>query len=564
MLKRLSIGKKLALISVTLALVLLGLVGFMLFELRDTIIEERKVKLRSLVELAVNEVNRYSQLAADGKMSPEDARKQATAAVANLNFDGKNYYWVVERNGTLVWHPTRKEDVGKNMLKLENVASRRNYEQFIESTKANPYLEAFVEIMGRRPGSTTNDAQKLILSAQDKKWGWIVSTGIFVDDVDELFYQRATLFMGLAFAGLLLGVGLSWALGRTITRPLNHTVTALEELCEGRSDTVVQIDPSRTEIGRLTQAFTQFRDKMKEAEALRKQQAVAEQKAQEERRAGLLSFANEFEQSVASAVEALAEEVRKVSRASEEMSQSAKSSASGTQQVNTAATAAADNVQTVASAAQELTSSIEEIGRQVRVVQDVVEKTQTHSIDTQGQISALAETVEKIGSVVELINGIADQTNLLALNATIEAARAGEAGKGFAVVAGEVKALANQTTKATDDIRQQIEVLGHTTSRSVDGIQDIATVIGELQKTTAAIAAAIEQQNAATGEISRNTEVTARETQAITTAISDVTASVRTTESVAQSVSETSSAMQEKAEVVGKAVDDFLRRVRAA
>jgi methyl-accepting chemotaxis protein len=418
--------------------------------------------------------------------------------------------------------------------------------------------------MGRRPGSKVNDAQKLILSAQDKKWGWIVSTGIFVDDVDQLFYERATLFMGLAFVGLLLGVSLSWALGRTITRPLNHTVTALEELCEGRSDTVVQIDRSRTEIGRLTQAFTKFRDKMKETEELRKQQAVAEQTAQEERRAALLSFANEFEQSVASAVEALAAEVLKVSRASEEMSQSAKDSASGTQQVNAAATAAADNVQTVASAAQELTSSIEEIGRQVRVVQDVVEKTQTRSVDTQGQISALADTVEKIGSVVELINGIADQTNLLALNATIEAARAGEAGKGFAVVAGEVKALANQTTKATDDIRQQIEVLGHTTSRSVEGIQEIATVIGELQKTTAAIATAIEQQNAATGEISRNTEVTARETQAINTAISDVSNSVRTTESVAQSVSETSSAMQEKAEVVGRAVDDFLRRIRAA
>ena len=200
----------------------------------------------------------------------------------------------------------------------------------------------------------------------------------------------------------------------------------------------------------------------------------------------------------------------------------------------------------------------------MRVVQDVVEKTQTRSVDTQGQISALADTVEKIGSVVELIDGIADQTNLLALNATIEAARAGEAGKGFAVVAGEVKALANQTTKATDDIRQQIDVLGHTTSQSVEGIQEIATVIGELQKTTAAIAAAIEQQNAATGEISRNTEVTARETQAITSAISDVTASVRTTESVAQSVSETSTTMRDKAEVVGRAVDDFLRRIRAA
>jgi methyl-accepting chemotaxis protein len=564
MIKRLSIGMKLALITVTLSTVLVLLTAYMLSELRSTMIEERKVKLRALVEMAVNVVNRYSQLETDGKLSGEQARKEAINALSGLNFDGGNYFFVFDRKGALVWHPTRKEQIGQNMLTQQDAQARANYVNFAAAVSANPYLQGFSESLGRRPGSKVNDALKLFLSAEDKKWGWIVSTGIFIDDINALFYERAVLFLGLALSGLFLGLGLSYAFGRTITRPLNRTVTALEELGEGRSETVVELDQSRTEIGRLTRAFLQFREKMKETEELRRSQALAEQKAQEERRAAVIGFADEFEHSVASVVDALAQEVAEVSRAAEAMSASARSSAGGTQQVNAAANAAADNVQTVAAAAQELTSSIEEIGRQVRVVQDVVENTEARSTATQNQISALAETVEKIGSVVELINGIADQTNLLALNATIEAARAGEAGKGFAVVAGEVKALANQTTKATDDIRQQIDLLGQATAESVGGIREIAAVIGELKQTTSAIAAAIEQQNAATGEISRNTEVTSRETQSITRSIAEVTTSVSNTETVAQSVRETSAVMQEKATIVSREVKDFLHRIRAA
>jgi len=563
-LKRLTIGKKLALIALSLSVVLVALSTYMLFQLKDSMIEGRKVKLSSLVESAVNVVNHYSQLEADGTLSPEAARSAALAAVAGMTFDGKNYFFIFDTDGVLVWHPTRQEQIGVNMLKLDDPQGRKNYEIFHAAATGNGFLQGFSESLGRRPGSKVNDALKLFLSAKDERWNWIVSTGVFIDDIEALFYQRAAFILGLAGAGLALGLGLAYMVGRTITGPLNRTVTALEELSEGHSNTVVEIDESRTEIGRLTRAFNHFRGKMKETEELRRQQAVAEKKAQEERRAALLGFADEFERSVASAVDVLAEEVRKVSEASTELSKSAKASAGGTQQVNAAAESTAENVQTVASAAQELTSSIDEIQRQVRAVQDVVERTRSRSTQTQNQVSALADTVEKIGSVVELINSIAEQTNLLALNATIEAARAGDAGKGFAVVAGEVKALATQTTRATEDIRQQIDVLNQATGESVSGMKDVATVVGDLLETTTAIAAAIEEQNAATSEISRNTEVTARETQQITRAIGDVTASVSATETTAQSVSQTSAVMQEKAETVSREVQSFLQRIRAA
>ncbi|WP_340115476.1 methyl-accepting chemotaxis protein [Pelagibius sp. 7325] len=564
MLKRLTIGKKLALITIALSFVLVALSSVMLFELKGTMIEGRKVKLRGLVESAVNVINLYAQQAADGTLSEEAAKKAAVEALGGMTFDGKNYFFVFDNDGLLVWHPTRQEQIGQNMLKLEDPQARGNYELFHRATNGNAFLEGYSESLGRRPGSKVNDAMKLYLSAKDPRWNWIVSTGVFIDDIESLFWQRAALFMGLAGAGLALGLGLSYFIGRSITGPLTRTVTALEELGEGRSETVVETDNSKTEIGRLTRAFNHFREKMKETEQLRAQQVVAEKKSQEERRSALLGFADEFERSVAGAVAALAEEVSKVSKASNAMSDSAKASANGTQQVNAAAESTASNVQTVASAAQELTSSIEEIRRQVMSVQQVVEKTKTRSSETQSQVSALADSVEKIGSVVELINSIAEQTNLLALNATIEAARAGDAGKGFAVVAGEVKALATQTTSATEDIRQQIDVLNLTTGHSVEGMKDVASVVSDLLETTSAIAAAIEQQNAATGEISRNTDITARETQSITKAISDVTASVSATEATARSVSETSAIMQDRAETVSREVQAFLQRIRAA
>lgn len=564
MLKRLSIGGKLSLILAVISAVAIGITAVLLFELKSSMLEGRKLKLRALVESAVNTADAYSQMAADGTLSEEEAKRLAASAISAMNFDGKNYFFVVDTDGVLVWHPSRQEQIGVNLLQTESDKIKKLYGGLISIAKTSPHLEGYFSSLGRRPGSKESNSAKLFLSAKDKRWNWVIITGLFTDDIEATFYERAALFLGLAAVGLLLGLGLSYMVVRSITRPVNRTVGALEDLSEGRTDTEVEIDNSATEVGRLTRAFTHFREKMMESEELRRQQASAEQQAEQERRDALLGFADEFERSVGSAVTSMNEEVRKVSQASAEMSQSAQASASGTNQVNTAAESTARNVQTVASAAQELTASISEIQRQVSSVQSVVENTRTRSDQTEEQMSMLAGTVEKIGSVVELINSIAEQTNLLALNATIEAARAGDAGKGFAVVAGEVKVLATQTKQATEDIREQITVLNEATGQCVGSIKDVASSVDEMLNSTTAIAAAIEEQNAATAEIGRNTDITAEETQSITQAIGDVSASVQITETTAQSVSQTSTMMQEKADTVSREVQNFLQRVRTS
>jgi methyl-accepting chemotaxis protein len=563
MLQKFTIGKKLLLITAVFSTVLVGMTTFMLLDMRSGMVEDRRAKLRALVEAAVNTVNRYGDLAATGKMPAEEAQKTALAVLAGMNFDGKNYFLVFDRNGILKMHPSRKDDIGHNMLDPKHETSA-NYIGYLNAANTQAPLEGFSVFIGRRPGSTVNDTPKLFLSAFDKHWGWVVTTGIFLDDVNALFLSRATWTAGFVVAGLALSLLLTMLLGRSITRPLNRMVNALEELGTGRFDAEVSHDNGQTEIGRLSRAFLQFRDRMRETEELRARQMDAEEQAKVERRNAMSRVADEFDAAVGSVVESLFGEVERTSRTVAQLSKSAEASSTGTGRVDGAAHAVSENIQTVASDTAELSASIGEIGRQIHMTRDIARQTRNTSTQTEERVAALSDSVEAIGEIIEIINSIAGQTNLLALNATIEAARAGEAGRGFSVVASEVKALASQTTKATEDIRRNIEAVRDATREAVDAVRAISTSINGLDESAGTIAAAVEEQNAATSEISRNTAVTAEQTRAITQAINEVAKSMSGTDQAARQVEEHSTAMRGRFEEMRREVHAFLGRIRAA
>ncbi len=563
MLRKLTIGKKLFLIVAVFSTVLVGMTTVMLLDMRSGMIEDRKAKLRALVEAAVNTVNRYGDLAAAGKMPVDEAQKTALAVLTGMNFDGKNYFIVFERDGVLRMHPTRNDDIGRNMLDPKLPISV-NYIGYLNAANTQAPLEGFSVFIGRRPGSKVNDTQKMFLSAFDKHWGWVVTTGLFVDDVNAVFLSRAAWAGGAVLAGLALSLLLTMLLGRSITRPLNRTVNALEELSAGRFDAEASDDDSKTEIGRLARAFVHFRDKMKESEELRARQMDAEEQARMDRRDAMLRVADEFDAAVGSVVESLFAEVEQTSQTVAQLSKSAEASAIGTERVDGTAQSVSENVQTVASAAAELSASIAEIGRQIHMTRDIARQTRNTSSQTEERVAALSQSVEAIGEIIEIINNIAGQTNLLALNATIEAARAGEAGRGFSVVASEVKALASQTTKATEDIRKNIEAVRDATREAVDAVRAISSSINGLDESAGTIAAAVEEQSAATSEISRNTAVTAEQSRAITLAINEVAKSMSGTDQAARQVEQSSTAMRGRFEEMRREVHAFLGRIRAA
>jgi methyl-accepting chemotaxis protein len=244
------------------------------------------------------------------------------------------------------------------------------------------------------------------------------------------------------------------------------------------------------------------------------------------------------------------------------------STADGTREKSLAVASAADqataNVQTVAAASEELSASITEIGRQVAHASDVSKKAAEEGEKTNSTVAGLADAAQKIGEVVALINGIAAQTNLLALNATIEAARAGDAGKGFAVVASEVKNLAAQTAKATDDIRAQITAIQTETGSAVETIQSISRTILEVNQISTSIAAAVEQQAAATQEITRNVQQAAGGTQDVSNNINGVSSAVEEAGTAASQVRTAADHLAEQAGALRGEVDQFLSTVRAA
>ena len=375
----------------------------------------------------------------------------------------------------------------------------------------------------------------------------------------------ATMVMlGLGVLTLVGSVLFVWLyVGRNILRRIRSLQRSMQLLSDGDLESEIYQSHQRDEIAAMANSLQIFRESMIEARSLTADQDQ-DRIAKTERASRMEARIVEFETTVRTALDSLQSAAGSMQTTAQSMSATADQSSALVNAVASAAEETSVNVQTVSSGTEELSSSISEIGRQVVTSAEIARKAVEEAGATDATMQGLADNAARISVVVDLIQTIASQTNLLALNATIEAARAGEAGRGFAVVASEVKNLASQTAKATDEIRSQIASMQEVTTSAVGAIRNISTTIGEINDVTTAIAAAVEEQGAATREIARNIQHAAGGTSEVSSNIVGVSTASAEAGTAANEVLNASSALRHEADVLRSEIDAFLSNIRAA
>ena len=555
-------------ISFKLALIIaISLVGMLamgpiaLYTMRAQMMTDRQAKTQQMVDIGYGILAHYQKLESDGKLSKADAQAAAMGEIKGLRYDKVEYFWINDMSPKMVMHPIRPELDGKDLSENKDPSGNRLFIGFVDVVKKQG--AGFYSYLWPKPGFE-QPVPKISYVKGFAPWGWIIGTGIYLDDVDAVFYQTAKMFGLVSLAVLALVLIASLIISRSITRPLNIITGLTGRLASGDGAFEVPYTERKDEIGGLAKALHVFKDNAGAMTKMHAEQAELKQQADAEKRRTMIELAGRFEASVQAVVGEVISDAREMREAAGSMSETAGAASDRSKVVAEACQEASSNVQTVASAAEELSASIAEIGQRVEQAAQVADKAASDGQRTNEAVAGLAAAADKIGEVINLINNIASQTNLLALNATIEAARAGEAGKGFAVVASEVKSLASQTAKATEEISAQITAIQSETQQVVGNIKDICTTILQVNEISSSIAAAVGEQGAATQEIAASVQRAASGTNQVSQNITSVTTATTQTGEVAGIVLQSSDRLAGKLQKLQHEVSEFIAGVRAA
>jgi methyl-accepting chemotaxis protein len=515
-------NKLLLLISVALAGLLLVAFISAVF-LKESILREKELKTRHLVESACGILVYYNNLFKSGKMPEGAARSASIAAIKSLRYDEKEYFWINDMQSRMVMHPVKPELDGKDLSDFKDPQGKRIFSEFTEMVKNNK--AGYVHYLWPKP-NYSKPVPKVSYVQGFEPWGWVIGTGIYIDDVNGLLWEKLTKLVPLVLLIMVVMTMLSWSVARNITGPVKTLAAEAEKIAAGDLNVTVHHD-SGDEIGQLADSFRKM-------------------------------------------VTNLRDLIGKVSQSSEMVSSAATQLSAASVQIATGAEELAAQAGTVATASEEMAATSSEIAKNCGMAADesrsandtalagatVVDGSITAMLQIAERVKESAKAVEslgkrsdQIGAIIGTIEDIADQTNLLALNAAIEAARAGEHGRGFAVVADEVRALAERTTKATRETGEMIKAIQEETKGAVSAmeerVKEVESGCGEAAKSGDALLEIQNRINAVTMQV--NQMATAAEQQTSTT--TEITSNIQ---QITQVVQETARGAQESASSAGQ------------
>jgi len=515
---------------------------------------------KAIAEMARNMAIGLQKQVDAGQLTKDAAIAEFGRRGNTLSYDnGSGYVFAYTMEGVTVLAPDPKQ-IGQNRLDVET-NGRKLARELRDGVAAKGDVTLRYEYM--KPGQE-EPIRKLSYAVAIPGWNMFVGTGVYLDDLDTKMRPIIWL-LGLAIVGIgIISGSAAWLIGRSISRPLNLLGARMRDIADGKLDGEIPGVSRGDEVGAMAATVQIFKDNAVKIRDLEQAEAASQARAAADRRSTMENIADDFERSVNGIVRSVASAAAGMQTTAQSMTATASDASARAATVGAASDSASNNVGTVAAAAEELSSSVAEIARQVARSSEVASQAVADAERTNATVQALSTGAEKIGEVVKLIHSIAAQTNLLALNATIEAARAGESGRGFAVVASEVKALANQTAKATEEISAQVAAMQASTGEAVTSIGGITATIAQMSEITVSISAAIDQQGDATREIARNIQQVAAGSSEISAHIGGVTTAAAATGTAASDVLSNARELDTQSGMLRNAVDEFLQKVRAA
>ncbi len=559
-LNNLTIAPKLGIV-VGLALLGLCAAGVLAGHLmQQEMLNARVDQTKAIVDMARNMAAGLRKEVEAGKLTKEAAVAEFARRASSMTYDnGSGYLFGTNYDGITVLSPDPKQ-IGTNRMEVVT-NGRKLSKELMDGVRSKGEILLTYEYM--KPGEET-PIRKIGYAVAVPGFDMYLGTGAYIDDIDAK--MKPILWMlGLSILGIgVIAGGVAWMIGRSISGPLGQLGTRMRSLADGALDGDIPGVGRGDEVGGMAATVQIFKDNALRMRELERAEAETQARAAAERRAAMENLASDFERSVNGIVRSVSTAATGMQTTAQSMTATASDASARAATVGAASQSASTNVGTVAAAAEQLSSSVAEILRHVTRSSEIASKAVADAERTNATVQVLSTGAEKIGEVVKLIHSIAAQTNLLALNATIEAARAGESGRGFAVVASEVKALANQTAKATEEISGQVTAMQQSTGDAVAAISGITQTIAQMSEITTNISSAIEQQGGATREIARNIQQVAAGSNEISAHIGGVTTAATATGTAASEVLTNARELDNQSGMLRNAVDGFLAKVRAA